>query len=418
MKLDDKQVAYILLRHCIALPKFRFALRTCPTELIMQAIARFDCILRETTSELLGVQLTEDQFDQAALPIRYGGLGLSRAIDVAAISFISSVKGSAEMQAKILAVDFPDNALYSPRSTFHELQSLQQMSPVLDDNTVTQAFSHPRTASATLSQKNYEWQKDRLIHNLQNSVDEKDKISAARLRSCAGNNAGAWLNVLPVMSLKMQPQWFITAVKFRLGATQFAYNEVCNQCNRSPNDILGNHAVSCPNSGDRISRHNNIAKELYRTCQSALFNPRLEERNLMHGNERPGDLFIENWAHGRPAAFDVSVIHPAAYSYFRNASKQDNAAATERETTKIRKYAELNAINPAPINYQFCPLVVESFGSWSDAACKIIVRIAKSQATVIGLAGHIAVERLFQRLSVTLQKFNASMILNRSPITA
>jgi hypothetical protein len=101
MKLDDKQVAYTLLRHCIALPKFRFALRTCPTELIMQAIARFDCILRETTSELLGVQLTEDQFDQAALPIRYGGLGLSRAIDVAAISFISSVKGSANMQAKI-----------------------------------------------------------------------------------------------------------------------------------------------------------------------------------------------------------------------------------------------------------------------------------------------------------------------------
>jgi hypothetical protein len=186
----------------------------------------------------------------------------------------------------------------------------------------------------------------------------------------------------------------------------------CNQCNRSPNDILGNLAVSCPNSGDKISRHNNIAKELYRTCQSALFNSRLEERNLMHGNEN------ENWAHGRPAAFDRSVIHPAAYSYFRNASKQDNAAATERETTKIRKYAELNAINPAPINYQFCPLVVETFGSWSDAACKIIVRIANSQATVIRLAGHFAVERLFQRLSVTLQKFNASMILNRSPITA
>jgi hypothetical protein len=28
------------------------------------------------------------------------------------------------------------------------------------------------------------------------------------------------------------------------------------------------------------------------------------------------------------------------------------------------------AINPAPINYQFFPLVVESFGSWSEAACK------------------------------------------------
>jgi hypothetical protein len=125
-------------------------------------------------------------------------------------------------------------ALYSPSSTVRQLQSLQQMSPVLDDNTVTQAFAHPRTASATLSQKNYEWQKDRLIYKLQNSVDEKDKKSAARLRSCVGNNAGAWLNVLPVMSLKMQHQWFITAVKFRLDATQFANDEVCNQCHRSP----------------------------------------------------------------------------------------------------------------------------------------------------------------------------------------
>jgi hypothetical protein len=31
----------------------------------------------------------------------------------------------------------------------------------------------------------------------------------------------------------MQPQRFTTAVKFRLGAIQFAYEEVCNQCNRS-----------------------------------------------------------------------------------------------------------------------------------------------------------------------------------------
>jgi hypothetical protein len=37
------------------------------------------------------------------------------------------------------------------------------MSPVLDDNTVTQAFSHPRTAASRLSQNYYEWQKDRLI---------------------------------------------------------------------------------------------------------------------------------------------------------------------------------------------------------------------------------------------------------------
>jgi hypothetical protein len=67
-------------------------------------------------------------------------------------------------------------------------------------------------------------------------------------------------------------------------------------------------------------------------------------------------------------AFDVSVIHPAAYSYFRNASEQATRRLLKGRQKIIRKYAELNAINPAPIKYQFNPLVVESFGSWSEAA--------------------------------------------------
>jgi hypothetical protein len=53
---------------------------------------------------------------------------------------------------------------------------------------------------------------------------------------------------------------------------------------------------------------------------------------------------------------------------------------------------------------------------WFTTAAKLRLG-ATLQATVTGLAGHIAVERHFQRLSVTLQIFNASMILNRSPIT-
>jgi hypothetical protein len=63
-------------------------------------------------------------------------------------------------------------------------------------------------------------------------------------------------------------------------------------------------------------------------------------------------------------AFDVSVIHPAAYSYFRNSSEQ----ATRRLLKGRQKIIRKDAINPAPINYQFNPLVVESFGSWSEAA--------------------------------------------------
>jgi hypothetical protein len=103
------------------------------------------------------------------------------------------------------------------------------------------------------------------------------------------------------------------------------------------------------------------------------------------------------------------VIHPAPYIYFRNDSKQDNAAATERETTKIRKYAELNAINPAPINYQFFPLVVESFGS-------CVQNNRPNREVWIGRP--CCCRTTLPKISVTLQRFNASMILNRSPKTA
>jgi hypothetical protein len=50
----------------------------------MGAIAKFDLALRETLSMMLGVQLTDDEFTQAAAPVRLIGLGLTRAHDVAA----------------------------------------------------------------------------------------------------------------------------------------------------------------------------------------------------------------------------------------------------------------------------------------------------------------------------------------------
>lgn len=82
------------------------------------------------------------------------------------------------------------------------------------------------------------------------------------------------------------PEIFITAAKFRLGAIQFPEEKRCEVCNRAPNDIFGNHAVTCGNSKGRISRHDHITSEIYRTCQSALFNPRREERYLLQANHR------------------------------------------------------------------------------------------------------------------------------------
>jgi hypothetical protein len=138
----------------------------------------------------------------------------------------------------------------------------------------------------------------------------------------------------------------------------------------------------------------------------------------MEGPYRPGNIFVENLFNSRAAAFDISVTHPAALTYYKAAAKKDNAAATEREIGKFKKYEEAMALNPIPANFIFQPLVVETFGSWSDAATQVLVRIGKSLAMESGLDSSTAITRLYQRLSVILQTRNADMILNHKPTIA
>jgi hypothetical protein len=50
------------------------------------------------------------------------------------------------------------------------------------------------------------------------------------------------------------------------------------------------------------------------------------------------------------------------------------------EIGKFKKYEEAMALNPVLANFIFQPLMVETFGSWSDAATQVLVRIDKSLA--------------------------------------
>ena len=119
----------------------------------MGAIAKFDLALRETLSMMLGVQLTDDEFTQAAAPVRLMGLGLTRAHDVAAISFVTSVHASSSLQAKILQHDYPDPGTFQPRHTAIEKQLIIDLDRTIDDEFLTQALNNHRTASVILSKK-------------------------------------------------------------------------------------------------------------------------------------------------------------------------------------------------------------------------------------------------------------------------
>ena len=57
--LEDSQMETTLLRSCLSLPKFNFALRTCPPSAIQVSTAAFDNLMRDSLSDLAGELLVK-----------------------------------------------------------------------------------------------------------------------------------------------------------------------------------------------------------------------------------------------------------------------------------------------------------------------------------------------------------------------
>ena len=61
----------------------------------------------------------------------------------------------------------------------------------------------------------------------------------------------------------------------------------------------------------------------------------------------------------------------------------------------------------------FQPLVVETFGGWDADAVKFLKKIAVQDARRWGKKDSLEIKQFFQRLSVTLQRGNAALLVDR-----
>ena len=69
--------------------------------------------------------------------------------------------------------------------------------------------------------------------------------------------------------------------------------------------------MCCGFGGERISRHNHLRDALHETAVAAGLGPVKEGRFLIPGaDRRPADILVPNWAGGRDAALDVTVVIP------------------------------------------------------------------------------------------------------------
>ena len=131
---------------------------------------------------------------------------------------------------------------------------------------------------------------------------------------------------------------------------------------------------------------------------------------LIPGSQsRPADIYVEGWADGRRFAFDVSVVSPTQDAIIDRASDIAAAAIDMRKTEKNRKHGA----NCHASGIVFEPLVVETFGGWDPAAVKTLKIMATHCAPRKSIAPALEIKQFFQRLSVALQRGNASLLLCR-----
>ena len=101
LKLVSAHDALILLKNSISAPKLLHTLcSACCADHVF--LSKFDDQLRSAVCSICNVSLTDDQWLQASLPVRNGGLGIRRVSSLASSAFLASAAGTRELQDRIL----------------------------------------------------------------------------------------------------------------------------------------------------------------------------------------------------------------------------------------------------------------------------------------------------------------------------
>ena len=121
-EVNDAQVEFGLFRGCLSFNKINHLLRTCPPDLLQDALEKFDEHFQNMVAEILQVScLSEDQWEQASLPVKFAGLGVNQTKVVAGSAYVGSCALTRDLVAALLG-----QVVYEPTGVT-ELLSLHEV---------------------------------------------------------------------------------------------------------------------------------------------------------------------------------------------------------------------------------------------------------------------------------------------------
>jgi hypothetical protein len=385
--------ALFLLKNAFAIPKLLYILRTAPCS-ISAELLHFDVIIRSTLSSLLNIELSSSAWNQATLPLRWGGIGVRSAHRLAPSAFLASAAGATDLLSLLL----PSRVLISDDAAVNQSMELwKEMSGVVPptgtDINLQRCWDEAICSTAAIK--------------LREGADER---TLARLLASCAPESGAWLKATPCASLglNLDDSAIRIAVGLRLGTPLvLAHQCVCGMAV----DKFGHHGLACRKSAGRHLRHNLINDTILRALQSAGVPSVREPPGLSRSDaKRPDGVTLVPWSRGRCLLWDATCPDTLAPSHLQRSSTEAGTAALESEAKKVSKYASLAVV------HEFVPVAIETLGTWGAAGLSFINEVGRKIASVSG--DMRAASFLRQRLSLAVQRGNAASILGTLAATS
>ena len=91
------------MKSCLSTPKLLHLLRSSPCT-GHPTLITIDQVLRRCVSQITNTALSDDQWAQASLPVKAGGLDIRSAVQLAPSAYLAAFSSSADLQALILTL--------------------------------------------------------------------------------------------------------------------------------------------------------------------------------------------------------------------------------------------------------------------------------------------------------------------------
>ena len=392
LKSISMHSAYYLLRMSVTIPRLIFFLRGSPMWHNTAGLLRYDDVLRNSIESILNISLTDRSWKESSLPIKYGGIGIRHASDIALPCFLSSMYNVSSLLDQLLP------------------EPLRQIDPVLAEaeKQWCEKFGSLPEDNVRIYQHSWEiFEIEQKIISIQNSLYTKE--DKARFLANSSVETGAWLQALPSPQLgtHLSNDEFRIATSLRLGAA-FVQPHKC-KCGSKVNKF-GRHGLSCAKASGTRPKHESANDIIQRALKSGEVPSIREPPGCSRSDgKKPDGLTLVPWAKGKSLLWDYTCADTYAKSYVNRTSHDKGYAAKQAEDEKYKNYTDLMD------QFIFVPIATETSGIFGKVGLQLIKKIG-SKITAVTHERR-ATSYLIQRIAVAIQRGNVASILGTLPET-